>query len=565
MIDEKNTNILDLLNMATGGGAGGEDLPEHAAADDGKVLTVQQDGSLGWKTPSDELPAHTASDAGKVPVVQNDNSLAWEDIPTELPAHAVADAGKVLEVQNDNSLAWETPNGGMTVPVVPFTTTEDISNVTYWSHTMTAAEETAWANVKWREPGQIIVLKPNKATFNANDRRGNFVIRDSNGDLVAQGFVGTETALQAYSGAVLASTTGNQGSVFLCTCYMSLSNSRAMYQSNYELPAIFATDPGKVLTVDANKVPQWSDPGIVQPLNMQWAGNLYVGSTEKTGSSSRKQMILNRDFHGYVFEHALTGAITSTDEVAFRDFMVPEGCREVYVYTKADGESSWTQRANIKNLKPYQTGAAASEVLSWDGDNPQMIVYHDFATVLGVALASGDHVRTVFVQDNGLDLDAVFPAHAAADDGKVLTVQQDGTLAWETPAGGGAAVSGWCVIEDQYGNTKCEFEISGTVTWEGGTLTGTNNDQAAQLTSDRGYVMYLSWLPFEVSAAHVDWTPADPDDDHGFNTWDTEADTHRVYDYYDGSGGGLKTAIKFHVPFTETIPLNAPVTIKVWG
>lgn len=422
-------DLLNILLQATnsGGGGGGEDLPEHAAADDGKVLTVQDDGSLAWQTPDAELPAHTASDAGKVPVVQDDNSLAWE-----------------------------TPSGGMTVPYVAFTATETISDKVFWTRTLTASEEAAWAGVDWRSPGQLFVFNVNKATLNAADRRGNFVIRDSNGDLLVKGYIWTEGAYGYLNGAVLTSNTGAASHSFVVACTMAASNSQAIYVTSYELPSTKAY-AGKVLTVDANDVAQWMDAGIKQTLTKAWSGKISVGSTAKTSTATRKEMILNRDFHGYVFEHAITGAIAADDECTFADFYIPEGCHEVYIYTKADGESSWEKRKQIKNIKPYKVGVADTEYLSWDGDNPQMIVYHDFTTTIGAALAEGDKVRTVFIQDPGLDLDAYtaahgVPTHAAADAGKVPVVQQDGSLAWQTPSGGGAATEVAAPIPAQWGS-----------------------------------------------------------------------------------------------------------------
>lgn len=56
----------------------------------------------------------TAGDPGQVlTYVSASAGASWQDAPTELPAYTSADEDKVLTVQNDGTLAWEDPSGGI--------------------------------------------------------------------------------------------------------------------------------------------------------------------------------------------------------------------------------------------------------------------------------------------------------------------------------------------------------------------------------------------------------------------------------------------------------------------
>lgn len=140
-----------------------EELPEYTSADNGKVPTVQADGTLAWNTPSGSVPAHTSADDGKYLGVNSQgvlvwatpsgtlpdgeqlgdvlmwwvdgpkwqeiiripgdgssgqflkstggNTVAWSAIPAELPSYSSAENGKVLSVDSSGNLIWAVPSG----------------------------------------------------------------------------------------------------------------------------------------------------------------------------------------------------------------------------------------------------------------------------------------------------------------------------------------------------------------------------------------------------------------------------------------------------------------------
>lgn len=142
-----------MINASTG-----NYLPSITAQDEGKVLTVENDGSWGvenvpqelpavettdkdkylhtnastgaveWSAVEDELPAVTSSDKDKY-LHTNDSTGAveWADAPAALPAVTDVDEGKVLTVNDSGVWVAQTPASGGGVLVVH----ETVSGSTY--------------------------------------------------------------------------------------------------------------------------------------------------------------------------------------------------------------------------------------------------------------------------------------------------------------------------------------------------------------------------------------------------------------------------------------------------
>lgn len=106
-----------MINASTG-----NYLPSITAQDEGKVLTVENDGSWGVENVPSELPAVTASEKDKF-LHTNDSTGAveWADAPDGLPAVTDVDAGKVLTVNNSGVWVAQTPASGGGVLVVTVT------------------------------------------------------------------------------------------------------------------------------------------------------------------------------------------------------------------------------------------------------------------------------------------------------------------------------------------------------------------------------------------------------------------------------------------------------------
>ena len=94
----------------------GKLTPSTEEATEGQVLTVGDEGAMGWADPSTgrDVPATSGASDGDVLTVDGEGGYGWEALPEvrEVPSAAAASDGDVLTADGSGGFAWEAPSGG---------------------------------------------------------------------------------------------------------------------------------------------------------------------------------------------------------------------------------------------------------------------------------------------------------------------------------------------------------------------------------------------------------------------------------------------------------------------
>ena len=99
-----------------------DDVPSYSSADKGKSLTVQNNGTLGWKDNTGAVIDDTAGNGDTNKTWSADKlhdefadylkEVAFSDL-TDAPSYSSADKGKALTVQNNGTLGWKDNTGAV--------------------------------------------------------------------------------------------------------------------------------------------------------------------------------------------------------------------------------------------------------------------------------------------------------------------------------------------------------------------------------------------------------------------------------------------------------------------
>ena len=92
-------------------GSSGPDIPTPAAADEGKVLTADDDGTVSWED-IHALPSTEGAARGDVLLLDGYKIPFWGEPSGLVPSTSGASEGDVLTVNEYGSPAWATPSGG---------------------------------------------------------------------------------------------------------------------------------------------------------------------------------------------------------------------------------------------------------------------------------------------------------------------------------------------------------------------------------------------------------------------------------------------------------------------